>query len=91
MRDRVLAVVVIATPLLLIPFGSTSAQGTTLSCEGFTKNADGTWSAGANTKPFDVGSTKSTTVRNMTIGPHAVNIGGVDLYDLLEKTCGKKP
>src|ERR1700733_13835444 len=62
----------------------------TLSCMGFTKNSDGSWSAGHATQPFDVGNDKSITIRDQ--GPIVadwVDVGGVDLYALLNSKCGK--
>jgi len=59
---------------------------TTLSCENFKKNADGSWSV-VDDKPFTIGSTMATIGAGTVIRPRSVNLAGVDIYDLLEAKC----
>lgn len=60
------------------------------SCQGFTKHPDGSWWAGPNTLPFNVGSNADVTIRNA--GPitrhFAVFQTGENLYDVIEGHCG---
>ena len=60
------------------------------SCQGFTKHADGSWWAGPNTLPFNVGSNADVVIRNA--GPitrhFAVFQTGENLYDVIEGHCG---
>lgn len=60
------------------------------SCQGFTKHADGSWWAGPNTLPFNVGSNADVVIRNA--GPitrhFAVFETGENLYDVIEGHCG---
>jgi hypothetical protein len=60
-----------------------------LSCDGFVRNRDGSWTAG-NTKPFTIGNSGTITVENSRIGYRAVNVGGVDLAVLLDQKCGPR-
>lgn len=60
------------------------------SCQGFTKHADGSWWAGPNTLPFNLGSNADVIIRNA--GPitrhFAVFETGENLYDVIESHCG---
>jgi len=60
------------------------------SCQGFTKHADGSWWAGPNTLPFNLGTNVDITIRNA--GPitktFAVFATGENLYDFIEGHCG---
>jgi hypothetical protein len=61
----------------------------TLSCTGFTRDPEGTWEAGDDTEPFNVGSDTDYTVRDEgPIRPGWLSIGTVDLYALLNAKCG---
>jgi hypothetical protein len=74
------------------PKRSSVIPANTFSCVGFTKNPDGSWEAGDNTQPFNVGAAENIVIRDQgPIEPGWVTVGGVDLYDLLEKKCGAKP
>jgi hypothetical protein len=64
----------------------------TFSCVGFTKDPDGSWEAGGDTQPFNIGSAENIVIRNQgPIEPGWVTVGGVDLYDLVDKKCGAHP
>jgi hypothetical protein len=58
----------------------------TVGCEGFKKTLDGTWFAD---KPasFQIGDVKEVIVERQVIGPGSHQIGGIDLYLLLERKC----
>ncbi len=67
----------------------TAIPPNTFSCTGFTKNSDGSWDAGNNTLPFNVGSAENIVIRDQgPIDAGWVTVGGVDLYALIEKKCG---
>ena len=72
------------------PKNSSVIPTNTFSCVGFTRNPDGTWEAGDNTQPFNVGKSTDVVVRNQgPIEEGWVTVGGVDLYDLINAKCGK--
>lgn len=60
------------------------------SCDGFAKHPDGSWWAGPNTQPFNVGSNADVVIRNA--GPitrhFAMFESGENLYDVIEGHCG---
>jgi hypothetical protein len=58
----------------------------TLRCEGFKKTSDGTWYA-ERSASFDIGNAKAVIVEQQVIGPGSHQIGGIDLYVLLERKC----
>jgi hypothetical protein len=62
----------------------------TLPCDAFMKKSDGTWFA---TRPvtFDIGNVKNFNLDGGAITPKSQNLGGVDLYVLLDAKCGKTP
>jgi len=68
-------------------------QAHSFSCEGFAKHADGSWWAGPNTLPFDLGTHTGVVIRNAgPINRHfAVFSTGENLYDVLEQHCGGAP
>jgi hypothetical protein len=62
----------------------------TLSCDGFSKNPDGTWRAG-DTKIFDIGTdTNVHFAHTSAVPPRGFILGGVDLWTLLESKCKNK-
>jgi hypothetical protein len=70
------------------PTTSSVIPANTFSCTGFTKNPDGSWEAGDDTRPFDVGKAENIVIRNQgPIEPGWVTVGGVDLYALINKKC----
>jgi hypothetical protein len=58
-----------------------------LSCDGFVRNRDGSWTAG-DTKPFSIGNTKQLRVAYSRISYRTLNVGGIDLAVLLDQECG---
>jgi hypothetical protein len=70
---------------------STRIPPNTLSCTGFTRDAEGYWEAGDGTLPFNVGDETNVTVRSQgPIGPGWMTVGDGDLYTILNARCGKK-
>jgi len=59
---------------------------TTLSCENFKKNPDGSWSV-ANDKPFTIGATMVTVGTGTIVRPGSVTLEDADFYNLLEARC----
>jgi hypothetical protein len=57
----------------------------TINCAAFQKLANGHWYVGAAT--FKVGNT-NMTLTSQELGPRSMNIGGADLYAVVEQKCG---
>jgi hypothetical protein len=66
----------------------TAVPPNTLPCEAFTKKVEGIWFA-KRAVTFDVGNAKNLTLDGGEITPRSQNLGGIDLYILLETKCGK--
>ena len=62
----------------------------TIDCNDWTHNKDGSWQPHDNEKPFDLGSSKGSTILGDAIYPNSSNVGGVDLWSALEQKCGDK-
>lgn len=58
-----------------------------LSCTGFEKRSDDSWYAN-DPAPFDVGGVKALSLRDQIITRGMIVLHGIDLFDLLEQTCG---
>jgi hypothetical protein len=70
------------------PRTSSVIPSNTFSCAGFTKDSEGHWEAGSDTQPFNVGSAENIVIRNQgPIEPGWVTVGGIDLYELIDKKC----
>lgn len=59
----------------------------TIDCKQFTKSEAHTWSE-TGVVVFDLGRIKGTRMTNNKVIPNSIDIGGYDLYDVLEKKCG---
>jgi hypothetical protein len=57
-----------------------------IDCAVFSKLPNGSWRVGAPTK-FEIGPQR-VNLSQMDIEPHAIQIGELDLYDVLERRCG---
>src|SRR5208282_6478706 len=55
-------------------------------CQAFTKNERGHWYV-KGPVTFDIGTAENQTLQDVEIPPKFFIIGGVDVYDLLEKKC----
>src|SRR4051812_48960899 len=65
----------------------------TLPCDAFKKTPRGSWHVDGPIT-FDVGKIKGLALKNANIRPGVVNVGGIDLYKLIETKCappGTKP
>lgn len=78
--------------VFLLVASSAIAQGelppNTVPCDQFVKNADGSWSPTA-VVTFDIGSSTNLTFGDSKVTPNGYILGGVNLYELLEKKCGR--
>ncbi len=80
---------VTSSAMFLPPMTSSVIPANTFTCTGFTKNPDGSWEAGDDTQPFNVGKAENIVIRDQgPIEPGWVTVGGVDLYNLIQKKCG---
>ncbi len=59
----------------------------TINCASFQKLPNGSWFAATRTT-FDIGNARAITLANQAVGPRFFNIGGADLYEVLERKCG---
>jgi hypothetical protein len=66
--------------------GSTLPSNT-IPCKEFTKNERGNWYV-KGPVTFDLGSAENKTLQNLEITPKFFTIGGVDLYEAVQKKCG---
>jgi hypothetical protein len=89
-RQTVQAAPPIVPSAMFVPHTTSSViPPNTFTCTGFTKNPDGSWEAGDDTRPFNVGSAENIVIRNQgPIEPGWVTVGGVDLFELVDKKCG---
>lgn len=85
---RVHAPVPAHPPSVVITHNNTAIPPNTLVCTGFSRDPDGEWEAGDDTLPFAVGDETNFTIRGQgPIGPDWMEVGGVDLYALLNAKC----
>jgi len=61
----------------------------TIPCGAFTKNERGNWYV-KGPVTFDSGTADNKTLQNLEILPKFFTIGGVGLYETIEKKCGGK-
>jgi hypothetical protein len=71
------------------PSGSRN-QANTIPCAAFTKNNRGNWYV-RGPITFDLGNAENQTLQDQEIPPKFFTVGGVDLYEAIEKRCGGKP
>jgi hypothetical protein len=67
--------------------GGSTLPSNTIPCKAFTKNERGNWYV-KGPVTFDIGSAKNKTLQNLEIPPKFFAIGGVGLYETIEKKCG---
>ncbi len=65
--------------------GSPTATNT-IPCQAFTKNERGHWYV-KGPVTFDIGSAENQTLQDLEIPPKYYTIGGVDLYEAIQKQC----
>lgn len=74
-------------PAAVAKQGEPTPPRNTIPCEAFTKNARGHWYV-RGPITLDIGSAENKTLHNLEIAPKFFTIGGVDLYEAVEKKCG---
>jgi hypothetical protein len=67
--------------------GSPTPPQNTIPCNAFRKNERGNWYV-KGPVTFDLGSAENKTLDNLEIPPKFFTIGGVDLYEAIQKKCG---
>jgi hypothetical protein len=67
--------------------GGSTLPSNTIPCKAFTKNERGNWYV-KGPVTFDIGSAENKTLQNLEIPPKFFAIGGVGLYETIEKKCG---
>ncbi len=60
----------------------------TIDCRAFERLPDGNWRVGPPTT-FDFGNIKGTILAHQTITPNFLNLGDLDLFDVIEQKCGR--
>ena len=69
--------------------GGSTTLPDTIPCDAFTKNERGNWYVKGPVN-INLGSAENKTLQNLEITPKFFNIGGVDLYEAVQKKCGGK-
>jgi hypothetical protein len=65
----------------------TAASSNTIPCDAFTRNERGNWYV-RGPVTIDLGTAQNKTLQNLEIMPKFFTIGGVDLYEAVQKKCG---
>ncbi len=74
-------------PVAAAKQGGSPSSTNTIPCNAFTKNERGHWYV-KGPVTFDIGNAENQTLENLEIPPKFFNIGGVDLYEAVQKKCG---
>ncbi|HSP49882.1 MAG TPA: hypothetical protein VLN61_06820 [Pseudolabrys sp.] len=74
-------------PVAVAKQGGSPLPPNTIPCKAFTKRESGNWYV-AGPVTLDLGSAENKTLQNIEIPPKFFTIGGVDLYDAIQKKCG---
>jgi hypothetical protein len=82
----------LAASMIAMGASSLSAQTAdyppnSIDCAAFTKHSNGTWYVRGSTT-FDIGTMKGVTISQSEIGPGGMNLGGTNLYIVIEHKCG---
>jgi hypothetical protein len=67
--------------------GGSTPPPNTIPCNAFTKNERGNWYVKGPVS-IDLGNAENKTLQNLEITPKFFTIGGVDLYEAVQKKCG---
>lgn len=67
--------------------GEPATPSDTLPCNAFTRNERGNWYV-RGPVTIDLGTAQNKTLQNLEIMPKFFTIGGVDLYEAIQKKCG---
>jgi hypothetical protein len=83
-------VAAVAAGCFIVPAAAQDAlPRNTIDCRAFVKQENGSWLPKEVTT-FDIGDVTSLSVGPVPIGPGALHVGGADIYEVLEKKCGRK-
>ncbi len=74
-------------PVAVAKQGGSKLPQSTIPCEAFTKNGRGNWYVKGPVTIY-LGSAENKTLQNLEITPKFFTIGGVDLYEAVQKKCG---
>jgi hypothetical protein len=74
---------------VLLPFAALAKDivPNTIDCAAFAKQPDGSWQVDGTTT-FDAGAATQVTLSNKTVSHRAMDVGGADLFDVIEAKCG---
>jgi hypothetical protein len=61
----------------------------TINCKDWTHNADGSWTAHHDAKPFDLGTAKNIVLQDVTVHANDYQIGGTSVGMELSLKCEK--
>ena len=64
-----------------------TTPGSTIPCNAFTKNERGNWYV-RGPVTVSLGSAENKTLQNLEVTPKFFTVGGVDLYEAIQKACG---
>jgi hypothetical protein len=73
-------------PVAAAKQGGSPTPTNSIPCQAFTKNERGNWYV-KGPVTFDIGSAKNQTLQDLEIPPKFFTIGGVDLYQAVQKEC----
>jgi hypothetical protein len=82
----------LAIPIaVLLPIGAVAEDivPNTIDCAAFKKLPDGSWQV-EGTTTFDAGAATAMTLSNKTVSRRAMDVGGADLFQVIQAKCGKK-
>jgi hypothetical protein len=80
----------LATAILAASTALAAAQdNTTIDCSAFQKQPNGSYYVGGSTT-VKIG-TATMTLSSMAVAPRSVSLGGIDLYDAIDRKCGGSP
>jgi hypothetical protein len=74
-------------PVAAAKQGGSTIPSNTIPCNAFTKNERGNWYV-KGPVTIDLGNAENKTLQNLEITPKFFTIGGVDLYEAVQKKCG---
>lgn len=74
-------------PVAAAKQGESAAPSNPIPCSAFTKNERGNWYV-KGPVTIDLGNAENKTLQNLEISPKFYTIGGVDLYEAVQKKCG---
>jgi hypothetical protein len=74
-------------PVTIAKQGGSPLPSHTIPCEAFTKNERGNWYV-KGPVTVDLGTAENKTLQNLEIPSKFFTIGGVDLYETIQKKCG---